>query len=42
VWVLLAGNGAHPRVYVFGAAARAVTPESPLCRRLYDSFRLNG
>jgi hypothetical protein len=40
-WLILAGTGPHPRVYAYGAEAPALTPESPACRRLDRSFRVN-
>jgi hypothetical protein len=40
-WLILVGAGAHPRVYIFGAEAKELAPQSPVCRRLRNSFQVN-
>jgi hypothetical protein len=40
-WLVLVGEGPHPRVYAYGAEAKDLTPNSPSCRRLYGTFRVN-
>jgi hypothetical protein len=39
-WLILTGSAPHPRVYVFGAEGSELTRQSPVCRRLFNSFRV--
>jgi hypothetical protein len=39
-WLLLVSSGPHPRLYVFGAEARELTPDGPIASRLKNSFRV--
>ena len=40
-WLLVSGDGPRPRLYAFGVRGKGVTPESPSCRKLFTSFRIN-
>lgn len=40
-WLILAGEGPNPRVYVYGIEGKDVTPKHPVVVRLRDSFRVN-
>jgi hypothetical protein len=40
-WLILTGDGAHPRLYTYGAEGKNVTPTTPACAKLFKSFRVN-
>ena len=40
-WLILTGDGAHPRLYSYGAEGKNVTPTTPACAKLFKSFRVN-
>jgi hypothetical protein len=40
-WLILMGEGAHPRLYAFGAEGKNLTPTSTACAKLFSSFRVN-
>jgi hypothetical protein len=41
-WLIVVGEGAHPRVYAYGIEAKDVTVKSPAAGRLNSSFKLNN
>jgi hypothetical protein len=40
-WLILMGEGPHPRLYAFGAEGKNLTPTSTACAKLFSSFRVN-
>jgi hypothetical protein len=40
-WLLLMDTGAHPRLYAFGVEGKELTPTTPGCAKLFNSFRVN-
>jgi hypothetical protein len=40
-WLILVSQGPHPRVYLYGAEAKDLTPQSPVCVRLRGSLQVN-
>lgn len=40
-WLILSGEGAHPRLYTYGAEGKNLTPTTPACAKLFKSFRIN-
>jgi hypothetical protein len=41
-WLILMDSGSHPRLYALGVEGKDLTPNSPACRKLFDSFRVNN
>ncbi|QJW95829.1 hypothetical protein FTUN_3383 [Frigoriglobus tundricola] len=37
--LVLAGSGPHPRLYAYGAEGKNLTPKSPACTKLFNTFR---
>ena len=39
-WLVLAERGPHPRLYAYGAEGKNLTPKSPVCTKLFSTFRI--
>ncbi len=40
-WLILMGDGPHPRLYSFGVEGKNLTPTSPACAKVFRSFKVN-
>ncbi len=40
-WLLVAPDGARPRLYVYGLRAKNIAPDSAVVRRMFTSFKVN-
>jgi hypothetical protein len=41
VWLILMGEGQHPRLYSFGVEGKNLTPTTPAVAKVFGSFRVN-
>ena len=39
--LILMGAGPHPRLYAFGVEGKELTPTTPACAKLFNSFKTN-